>query len=121
MDLISTSMEGLMVVATKMLLKYVPFAEDGFILASVVIISLALSNNWFESNETRPTDVWMIPNLSILKEIFPFLTSFTASATFSVTVPDLGFGIRLRGPNILPKRPNFGITLGVAMMTSTSV
>src|SRR6056297_2230125 len=38
-----------------------------------------------------------------------------------VTVPTLGFGIRLRGPSTLPNRPTTGIMSGVAMQRSNSI
>src|SRR6056297_608990 len=38
-----------------------------------------------------------------------------------VTVPTLGFGIRLRGPRILPRRPTTGIMSGVEMQRSNSI
>eukprot|EP01085_Mycamoeba_gemmipara_P002434 Mycagemm_TRINITY_DN7875_c0_g2::TRINITY_DN7875_c0_g2_i1::g.2434::m.2434 type:complete len:115 gc:universal TRINITY_DN7875_c0_g2_i1:473-129(-) len=63
----------------------------------------------------------MIPALSTLKAILPPFKSFTAPATSFVTVPVLGFGIRLRGPSTLPNLPILGITEGVATITSTSV
>jgi hypothetical protein len=43
------------------------------------------------------------------------LGALTAPATSGVTVPTFGFGIRLRGPRILPRRPTSGIMSGVAM------
>ena len=63
----------------------------------------------------------MIPVLSTLKSILPAFTSFTAFATSIVTVPVLGFGIKPLGPKTLPKGPNLPITLGMVIITSTSV
>ena len=52
------------------------------------------------------------------KEAF---TSFTALPTSMVTVPVLGLGMSPRGPRIRPSAPTLAITLGVVMITSTSV
>ena len=43
----------------------------------------------------------------------PALASVTARPTSGVTVPALGFGIRPRGPRILPRRPTMPIMSGV--------
>jgi hypothetical protein len=43
------------------------------------------------------------------------LAAFTASATFGVTVPSFGFGIRPLGPSTLPRRPTRPIMSGVAI------
>ena len=53
--------------------------------------------------------------------IRPPLMSFTALATSGVTVPVLGFGIRLRGPSTLPRRPTLPISSGVETAESKSV
>src|SRR3978361_1407674 len=98
-----------------------PFAVAGFALMIALINSWLLAAILSAANDTRPIEASMIPALSILKAILPPFTSLTAAATSLVTVPVLGFGIRLRGPNILPKRPILGITEGVATITSTSV
>ncbi|MOA13125.1 hypothetical protein D3C78_1331600 [compost metagenome] len=63
----------------------------------------------------------MIPVLSTLKSILPPFTSVTALPTSLVTVPDLGFGIKLRGPKTRPNLPTLAIQAGVVMMISTSV
>src|SRR5690554_3834189 len=49
---------------------------------------------------------------------FNFAYSLT---NFHGTVPLLGLGIKPRGPNTLPKAPTLPITLGMVMITSTSV
>src|SRR5687768_10511369 len=112
---------GLMVLAIVKPLRYVPLAVDGLALMIAMINSWLFSAIFSGAKDTRPTEAWMIPALSTLNAILPPFTSFTAPATSLVTVPVLGFGIRLRGPNILPRRPILGITDGVAIITSTSV
>src|SRR5690606_10248539 len=104
-----------------MLLKYVPFEDEGFNFEIVWISSFAFSWIFSGLKETLPMLAWIIPNLSTLKSILPAFTSFTAFPTSRVTVPDLGFGIRPLGPNTLPNLPTLAITLGIVMMTSTSV
>ncbi len=64
---------------------------------------------------------WIIPVLSTLKSILPAFTSFTTLPISVVTVPVLGFGIRLRGPRIFPSLPNLAIIAGMVTITSTSV
>ncbi|MOA21970.1 hypothetical protein D3C78_1424940 [compost metagenome] len=59
--------------------------------------------------------------MSTLKSILPPFTSVTALPTSLVTVPDLGFGIRLRGPKTRPSLPTFAIQAGVVIIMSTSV
>eukprot|EP01085_Mycamoeba_gemmipara_P002055 Mycagemm_TRINITY_DN10049_c0_g2::TRINITY_DN10049_c0_g2_i1::g.2055::m.2055 type:complete len:105 gc:universal TRINITY_DN10049_c0_g2_i1:253-567(+) len=63
----------------------------------------------------------MIPVLSTLKSILPPFTSVTALPTSLVTVPDFGFGIKLRGPKTRPNLPTFAIHAGVVIIMSTSV
>src|SRR5438552_3639439 len=63
----------------------------------------------------------MMPNLSVRNSTLPPLASRTARATSCVTVPDLGFGIRPRGPRTLPNGPTFDIMSGVAIAESKSV
>ena len=48
------------------------------------------------------------------------LAFLTAWATFGVTVPTFGFGIRPRGPRIWPSWPTTRIASGEAMTTSKS-
>ncbi|MNR10459.1 hypothetical protein D3C85_1267120 [compost metagenome] len=59
--------------------------------------------------------------LSTRKSILPPLMSLTALATSAVTVPVFGFGIRLRGPSTLPRRPTLPMRSGVATAASKSV
>jgi len=54
MELLSMAMPGLMVVERVILLKYVPFAEAGFSLATVMIISVALSRILSGEKEAFP-------------------------------------------------------------------
>ena len=58
--------------------------------------------------------------LSTRKSILPPLMSATALATSGVTVPVLGFGIRLRGPSTLPRRPTLPMSSGEATAASKS-
>src|SRR5437899_13055011 len=62
-----------------------------------------------------------MPNLSVLNSTLPPFTSRTARATSKVTVPDFGFGIRPRGPRILPSGPTLDMMSGVATAASKSV
>src|SRR5690606_23189741 len=71
--------------------------------------------------ETLPTPACRIPAFSTRYSTAPPLAALTAPATSGVTVPTLGFGIRLRGPRILPRRPTSGIMSGVAMQRSKSI
>src|SRR5260221_1652134 len=73
------------------------------------------------SKDALPIGAWTIPNLSARNSIRPPLTSLTARAMSKVTVPDLGLGIRPRGPRIRPRGPTLLIMWGVAIATSRSV
>mmetsp|Transcript_28426 Transcript_28426/g.53154 ORF Transcript_28426/g.53154 Transcript_28426/m.53154 type:complete len:218 (-) Transcript_28426:1749-2402(-) len=61
------------------------------------------------------------PAFSTLNCTSPPLAALTAASTSIVTVPTFGFGIRLRGPRTLPRRPTTGIMSGVAMQRSNSI
>src|ERR1700728_1242000 len=63
----------------------------------------------------------MMPALSVRYRTWPDFAFFTASATFGVTVPTLGFGIRPRGPKIWPSWPTMRMASGLAMTTSKSI
>src|SRR5580698_7310262 len=63
----------------------------------------------------------MMPALSVRYRTWPDFAFFTASATFGVTVPTFGFGIRPRGPKIWPNWPTMRIASGLAMTTSKSI
>ncbi len=63
----------------------------------------------------------MIPAFSTRNSTWPPLAALTASATFGVTVPSFGFGIRPLGPSTLPSRPTMPIMSGVAMTRSKSI
>src|ERR1700733_7193296 len=63
----------------------------------------------------------MMPALSVRYRTWPDFAFFTASATFGVTVPTFGFGIRPRGPNIWPSWPTMRMASGLAMTTSKSI
>ena len=68
-----------------------------------------------------PMPAWMMPAFSTRNSTWPDLASLTALATFMVTVPSLGFGIRPLGPSTLPRRPTTPIMSGVAMTRSKSI
>src|SRR3972149_214931 len=78
------------------------------------------SANWSTVNDTLPTGTCRFPVLSTRNSILPALASRTALVTSIVTVPDLGLGIRPRGPRMRPSGPIWPIRSGVAMMTSHS-
>src|ERR1700722_5411912 len=63
----------------------------------------------------------MMPALSVRYRTWPDFAFFTASATFGVTVPTFGFGIRPRGPKIWPSWPTMRMASGLAMTTSKSI
>ena len=114
-------MPGPIVVATTQLLTYWPLAAAGF--AFTIAPSSVSKFCWSFSTpkETLPIGQWMMLVLSSLYSILPALASVTARATSGVTVPAYGFGIRPRGPRILPRRPTMPIMSGEAMTTSNSM
>ena len=61
-----------------------------------------------------------MPLRSVRYSTLPALASLTALATSKVTVPDLGLGMRPRGPRMRPSLPTVPIMSGVAMATSKS-
>jgi len=63
---------------------------------------------------------WMMPERSVRYSTLPPLASLTALPTSNVTVPDLGLGMRPRGPRIRPSLPTVPIMSGVAMAMSKS-
>ncbi len=71
-------------------------------------------------NEALPTGACTFAPLSTRNSILPALSSFTALVTSNVTVPDLGFGIRPRGPSTRPSLPTSPIMSGVATIASMS-
>src|SRR5215469_9484826 len=105
---------GLMVEHTVALLTYLPLATAGLALITAVIRLAAFSTSLSEEKLTLPTGAWMMPVLSTRNSTLPALTSFTALATSTVTVPVFGLGMRPRGPRILPSLPTDRIISGVA-------
>src|SRR5580698_4153746 len=63
----------------------------------------------------------MMPALSVRYRTWPDFAFFTASATFGVTVPTFGFGMRPRGPRICPSWPTMRMASGLAITTSKSI
>src|SRR5580698_7852643 len=63
----------------------------------------------------------MMPALSVRYRTWPDFAFFTASATFGVTVPTFGFGMRPRGPKICPSWPTMRMASGLAITTSKSI
>ena len=61
-----------------------------------------------------------MPERSVRYSTLPPLASATALPTSKVTVPDLGFGMRPRGPRMRPSLPTVPIMSGVAMAMSKS-
>src|SRR5262245_25266710 len=114
-------MPGPMVEQMVALLTYLPLAAAGLALITAVMRLEAFSTSLSEAKLTLPTGAWMIPVLSTRNSTLPALISFTALATSTVTVPVLGFGIRPRGPRILPSLPTDRIMSGVAITASKSV
>src|SRR5215472_14117549 len=103
------------------LLTYFPLATAGFALITAVIRLDAFSKSLSAEKLTLPTGAWMMPVLSTRNSTLPALTSLTALATSTVTVPVLGLGMRPRGPRILPSLPTDRIISGVAITASKSV
>ncbi len=62
-----------------------------------------------------------MPVLSTRNSTLPALISLTACATFGVTVPVFGFGMRPRGPSTFPSLPTTRIMSGVATTASKSI
>ena len=93
----------------------------GLAFATASITARAFSSICVGVNEALPTGTCMLPALSILNSTRPALTSFTALAVSSVTVPVFGFGIRPRGPSTLPSLRTSAMASGVATATSKSV
>src|SRR5205085_9780842 len=74
----------------------------------------------FGAKDALPTGTCTFPALSILNSTRPALTSLTARAVSSVTVPVFGLGISPRGPSTLPSLRTSDIASGVAIATSKS-
>src|SRR2546421_90637 len=87
------------------LLRYLPFAADGFAFTTLSTSACAFSIRLWDANETLPTGAWMIPVLPTRNSTLPALISRTALAMSMVTVPVFGFGIRPRGPSTFPRLP----------------
>src|SRR5690606_16183378 len=99
-------------------LTYLPLAPAGFALTIASVSALKLVLSWSSVKLILPIPEWMMPCLSTRNSTWPPLASFTACATFGVTVPSLGFGIRPFGPSSLPSRPTTPIMSGVAITRS---
>src|SRR6478609_1726370 len=109
---------GLMVEQMVALLTYLPLATAGLALMTAVIRLAAFSTSLSAAKLALPTGAWMMPVLSTRNSTLPALTSLTALATSTVTVPVLGLGMRPRGPRILPSLPTERIISGVATTAS---
>src|SRR2546430_1115533 len=97
-----------------------PFALAGRARPTASITAFPFSTSAFSSNENRPTGTATLPFLSSLNSTRPALTSRTALAVSSVTVPVFGLGISPRGPSTLPSLRTSDIASGVATATSKS-
>ena len=86
-------------------LRYLPLAADGFAFTTLSTSAWALSMRFCAGNDIFPTGACTMPVLSTRNSTLPALISLIACATFGVTVPVFGFGIRPRGPSTLPRRP----------------
>ena len=98
-----------------------PLAADGFALMTLSTSAWALSTRFCVGNDVLPTGACTMPVLSTRNSTLPALISLIAWATFGVTVPVFGFGIRPRGPSTLPRRPTPRIMSGVATTASKSI
>src|SRR3984957_9100131 len=98
-----------------------PFDVAGLIFCRSATSARRFSLSAAGSKLARPICAWMMPALSVRYRTWPDLAFFTASATFGVTVPTFGFGIRPRGPKIWPSWPTMRMASGLAMTTSKSI
>src|SRR5215470_17492626 len=117
----STGTEGPIVVVRYSVFRYWPLAADGLLRTRASTSDARFCSSAAGSKEALPIATWMIPALSVRNSTRPPLTSRTARPTSKVTVPDLGLGIRPRGPRMRPSGPTLLIMSGVAMATSKSV
>ena len=85
-----------------------PLAEAGLLRTSSSATAARFSVSWGTSKETRPMGTWTLPYRSLRYSTRPALNSPTALPTSGVTVPDLGFGIRPRGPRMRPELADVG-------------
>src|SRR5690606_34231055 len=93
---------------------YLPLAPAGFALTIASVSALKLVLSCSSVKLILPIPEWMMPCFSTRNSTWPPLASLTACATFGVTVPSFGFGIRPLGPSTLPSRPTTPIMSGVA-------
>ena len=97
------------------------FRRVGFALMTASAKARIFSSIAFPSKLALPMPAWTMPAFSTRNSTAPPLASLTAWATFGVTVPTFGFGIRPRGPSTLPRRPTRAIMSGDAMTRSKSM
>src|SRR6185436_5041278 len=95
-----------------------PLVPAGLNLFNASISDRKFSLRASSVKEARPIVHWTMPALSARYGTCPAFAFFTASATFGVTVPTFGFGIRPRGPRIWPSWPTTRIASGLATTTS---
>src|SRR6202035_879283 len=98
-----------------------PFDVAGLIFCRSATSAIRFSFSAAGSKLARPIWACTMPALSVRYRTWPDLAFFTASATFGVTVPTFGFGIRPRGPRIWPSCPTMRMASGLAMTTSKSI
>src|SRR6476660_587941 len=79
--------------------RYLPLAAAGFALTTESTSAWALTITLCVGKDVFPSGVWMIPVLSTRNSPLPDVISRMACATFGVTVPVYGFGMRPRGPS----------------------
>src|SRR5690606_16332670 len=94
---------------------YLPLAPAGFALTIASVSALKLVLSWSSVKLILPIPEWMMPCFSTRNSTWPPLASLTACATFGVTVPSFGVGIRPLGPSTLPSRPTTPSMSGAAM------
>src|SRR5688500_4176714 len=102
-------------------LRYLPLAAGGFARTTLLTSACALATRFSVENDVLPTGACTMPVLSTRNSTLPALISLIACATFGVTVPVFGFGMRPRGPSTLPSRPTPRIMSGVATTASKSI
>src|ERR687896_666667 len=101
-------------------LRYLPLAAGGFALTTLSTSACALATRFSVVNDILPTGACTMPVLSTRNSTLPALISLIACATFGVTVPVFGFGMRPRGPSTLPRRPTARIMCSACLGSTPS-
>ena len=109
-----------MVDDSAMLFIYFPLLVAGFRRTRLSRSVWALPSKDSSGKLTLPIPACTMPARSTRNSTFPALISRTTRPISSATVPERGFGIKPRGPRILPSLPTTPIISGVAAARSKS-